>query len=162
MNETVNQEQKQTSGQDGAQEKTFTQAELDKIVGERLAREREKYADYEAYKEKASKLDTIEEASKTELQKATEKAAKLESELNALKKEREVREIRENVAKETGIPVNLLTGNTADECKAQAIAIQAYANPTYPTVSDHGELQRQPQGTTKEQFAQWAEAVFNG
>ena len=162
MNETVNQDQKQTVQQETVQEKTFNQAELDKIVGERLAREREKYADYEALKEKASRLDTIEEANKTELQKATEKATKLESELSALKKEKEVRELRETVSKETGIPVNLLTGNTVDECKAQAEAIKAFANPSYPTVTDHGEPQRQPQGSTKEQFTQWANAVLNG
>ena len=35
MNETVNQGQQQTSIQEPAQEKTFNQAELDKIVGER-------------------------------------------------------------------------------------------------------------------------------
>ena len=162
MNETVNQGTQQAAQQEPAQEKTFNQAELDKIVGERLAREREKYADYEALKEKASKLDTIEEANKTELQKITEKAAKLESELSALKKEKEVRDIRETVAKETGIPVSLLTGNTADECKAQAAAIKAYANPTYPTVTDHGEPQNQPRGTAQEQFTQWANAVLNG
>lgn len=162
MNETVNQGQQQASVQEPVQEKTFNQAELDKIVGERLAREREKYADYEAFKEKASRFDALEEANKTELQKATEKAAKLESELSALKKEKEVRELRETVAKETGIPVTLLTGNTADECKAQAEAIRAFANPTYPTVTDHGELQKQPQGTTKEQFTRWANEVLNG
>ena len=162
MNETVNQDQKQTVQQETVQEKTFNQAELDKIVGERLAREREKYADYEALKEKASRLDTIEEANKTELQKATEKAAALKSELDALKKEKEVRELRETVAKETGIPVNLLTGITVDECKAQAEAIKAYANPSYPTVTDHGELQRQPKGTAQEQFTEWANAVLNG
>lgn len=162
MNETVNQEQQQVTVQEPVQEKTFTQAELDKIVGERLAREREKYSDYETFKEKASRFDSLEEANKTELQKATEKAAKLETELSALKKEREVRELRENVAKETGIPVNLLTGNTADECKAQAEAIKAFATPSYPTVMDHGELQRQPQGNTKEQFAQWADTILNG
>ena len=53
-----------------------TQEDLDIIVGERLKREREKYADYEALKEKAAKYDQAEEASKSELQKATEKAEK--------------------------------------------------------------------------------------
>ena len=40
MAETVNQEQNTEP------EKTFTQAELDAIVGDRLKRERAKYADY--------------------------------------------------------------------------------------------------------------------
>ena len=38
-------------------EKTFTQSELDQIIGERLRREREKYADYDELKGKAEKYD---------------------------------------------------------------------------------------------------------
>ena len=49
-NETVNQEVEQATEQ---AEKTFTQSELDQIIGERLKREREKYPDYDALKEKA-------------------------------------------------------------------------------------------------------------
>ena len=48
-NETVNQEVEQATEQ---AEKTFTQSELDQIIGERLKREREKYPDYDALKEK--------------------------------------------------------------------------------------------------------------
>lgn len=149
----------ETVKQDAQEERTFNQTELDKIVGERLAREREKYADYEALKEKAAKLDDLEEASKTELQKATEKAQALEAELTALKKEKEVRTLRETVAKETGVPENLLTGQTEEECKAQAQAIKAYADPGYPTVKDQAP-QNAPSGTTKEQFAEWARIAF--
>lgn len=151
MDETVKQEM---------QEKTFTQTELDKIVGERLAREREKYADYDAMKEKASKLDSMEEASKSELQKITEKATALETELNALKKEKEVEILRRNVSKETGVPENLLTGQTEEECKEQARAIKAFADPGYPSVKDQAP-QNAPSGTAKEQFAEWARQAFN-
>lgn len=73
------------------------------------------------------KLDEIEEANKSELQKATERANNLEAELNGLKKAEEVRLMRENVAKETGVPSSLLNGDTEESCKAQAEAIKAYA-----------------------------------
>ena len=56
--------------QEGAQTtdtKTFTQAELDAVVKDRLKREREKYSDYEDLKAKAAKFDEAEEANKTEL-----------------------------------------------------------------------------------------------
>ena len=36
-----------------ADDKTFTQAEMDSIIEGRLARERQKYADYEDLREKA-------------------------------------------------------------------------------------------------------------
>ena len=49
MSETVNQENVAT-------EKTFTQDEVNAFVGERLAREREKYADYEALKERPQSM----------------------------------------------------------------------------------------------------------
>jgi len=50
--------------------RVFTQAELDAVITQRLQREREKYADYEALKTAASKLHEIEDAQKTELEKA--------------------------------------------------------------------------------------------
>ena len=46
-------------------ERTFTQSELNAIIGDRLAQERKKYADYDELKGKAAKFDEAEEASKT-------------------------------------------------------------------------------------------------
>lgn len=53
-----------------------TQDDLNRIVGERLAREREKYADYESLKEKAAAHDAAIEAAKTEAEKAVDAARK--------------------------------------------------------------------------------------
>ncbi len=157
MSETVNQEQTTQQAQ------TFTQDELNKIVGERLAREREKYADYDVLKAKADKYDEATEAAKSELQKAQERASSLETELNGLKKANEVREIRETVAKESGVPASLLTGETAEECKAQAEAINAYARPEgYPKVKDGGEVSHaNTGGATRDQFSEWFNAAIN-
>ena len=58
--ETVNQVATTTQENAGEETKTFTQAELDKIVGDRLSRERSKYADYESLKEKAARLDEMD------------------------------------------------------------------------------------------------------
>lgn len=135
------------------QNRTFTQEEVNAIVGKRLAEEKGKFADYEALKAKASKFDEMEEANKSELQKATERANALESELNGFKKAEEARLMREKVAKDTGIPSNLLTGSTEEECKAQAEAIKAYATPNgYPRIKDGGETPK-PTGSAQQQFA---------
>lgn len=143
-----------------SQERTFTQDELNAIVGKRLAEEKNKYADYDVLKAKAEKFDEAEEASKSELQKATERANALETELNGLKKAEEVRLMREKVANETGIPSNLLTGSSEEECKAQAEAIKAYATPSgYPKVKDGGEMPK-PTGSTKQQFADFMSALM--
>lgn len=137
------------------EEKTFTQAELNAIVQDRIARERSKYGNFEELKEKALKFDQIEEESKSELQKATERADSLQAELDKMKKADAVRTLREEVSKETGVPANLLHGTTKEECEAQAKDILAYAKPNYPNVEDKGEVNNVVGGSTREQFANW-------
>jgi hypothetical protein len=51
-----------------------SQADLDRIVNERLAREKKKFADYNELKTKASKLDELTASQQTELEKAVAKA----------------------------------------------------------------------------------------
>ena len=60
-----------------------SQDALDKMITERVRRERAKYADYADLKTKASKLDEIEAANKTEADRAAERLAALETELAA-------------------------------------------------------------------------------
>ena len=151
MPETVNQEQ-QTNA---PETKTFTQDELNAIVSDRVKREREKHADYATLKEKADKFDQMEEASKSEIQRMTETNARLQKELDDIKLAEAIREIRAKVAKETGIPENLLTGSTEEDCKAQAEAIKAFAKPTYPTLRDGGEAGGASGVSTAQQFAEW-------
>jgi hypothetical protein len=55
-------------------DKTFTQADLDRIVQDRLNRDRAKFADYDDLKAKATKLDELEQANKTELEKVLARA----------------------------------------------------------------------------------------
>ena len=154
--ETVNQEMQTTTQENAGEEtKTFTQADVDKIVGDRLQRERSKYSDYEAFKEKADKYDEIVESGKTELQKVTERAEALQTELDSMKKAEAVRKIKTKVATETGIPAHLLTGETEEACREQAEAIKAFAKPAYPVIKDGGEVQNVKGQSTRDQFAEW-------
>ena len=156
--ETVNQEVKET-----IEGKTFTQAELDAIVSDRLKRDRAKYADYEELKAKAGKLDEIEEASKSELQKATERAAALQTELDSLRKAEELRNMRDSIAAELGVPAVLLTAETEEACRTQAEAVLNLTTNQkgYPTVRDGGEVSGPGKASPKQQFADWANEVFN-
>lgn len=150
--ETVNQEATSTI----EPEKTFTQEQVNAIVAERLKRDRGERADYEELKKKAARLDEIEEASKSELQKAKDRADGLQKELNAMKEAQTLREMRDKVSNETGIPVNLLTGGTEEECREQADSIKAFVQPkTYPSVKDAGEANYTTKITTRDQFAEW-------
>lgn len=60
-----------------------SQADLDRILGARLAREREKFADYDTLKTKASEYDKALEAARTDQEKAVE-AARNEGRTEAL------------------------------------------------------------------------------
>lgn len=141
--------------------KTFTQDEVNAIVTKRLAQEKAKYEGFDEMKAKAEEYDRLEEANKSELQKASEKIASLEAELNSKRKADEVRELRDKVSKETGIPANLLTGETEEECMEQAKGIKAFANPSYPSVKDAGEVHGTSKVDTRTQFANWASEAFN-
>lgn len=52
-----------------------SQADLDKVLSDRLKRERAKFSDYNDLKAKAAKFDEADAANKSELQKATDAAA---------------------------------------------------------------------------------------
>jgi len=56
-----------TQGAPAEPERTFTQAEMDAIIGDRLKRERAKYADYEDVKAKAQQFDAAQEAATREI-----------------------------------------------------------------------------------------------
>lgn len=145
---TVETQEEQT--QDTQQ--TFTQEDVNRIVQKRVA----KYSDYEELKAKAAKLDEIEEANKTELEKATERADSLQKQIDGLMAAEKIRDMHDKVSKETGVPANLLTADTEEECIKQAEEIKAFARPKgYPAVKDAGEVQGSSKGTAKQQFIEW-------
>lgn len=157
--ETVKQGTEQTAGgQEQNAGRTFTQAELDAILGDRLARERAKYADYETIKAKADQFDAAEAASKSELEKAQDRANQYKAELDALKKANATRAARDKVAAETGVPAELLTEADEESCRAQANALLKWHGPAQsaPGVPDGGEATHHGgAGSTADQFAEW-------
>lgn len=133
------------------QNKTITQAEVDAIVGERLARERQKYSDYDELKSKAAEYDKAQEAN-----------AKLQAKLDGMEKEKKLLDTRSKVAKEKGIPADLLTGEDEDTCKAQADAILKFAKgPKYPSVKEtKHEANQNATNSTNEDFRALAGQIF--
>lgn len=160
-NQAVNAGETNGDGTGQTEERTFTQAEVDAMILDRVHKLKGQLADYETLKEKAAKYDEAEEANKTELQKATERADALEKQLNGLKHQDAVTKARMKVSSETNVPVNLLSGDDEDSCREQARAILAFAKPLgYPTVPDSGE--NKPSGTksVNTQFAEWFSKAF--
>ena len=148
----------ETTNQEQTTEKMFTQAELDAIVKDRLKRDREKYADYDALKEKASKFDELEQANKTELEKALEKANNLQKELDGIKAAQQLREMREKIANESNVPIEFLTGATEEECNLQAEKVKEMlsASGVPVKVIDGGEILNPGKQTSGQIFEKWA------
>lgn len=91
------------------QEQTFTQADVDRIVADRLKRERDKFKDYDDLKAKAGEAKTAED-----------RIADLEKRYL----EAETRALRANIASEYGISAEdrdlFLTGSDEEALTAQA------------------------------------------
>lgn len=111
----------------GNTEKTLSESEVNRIVQERLAREREKFADYEDLKSKADKLTELEAANQSELEKAQAKAEQAEARAKKLEddlKQERLTELRSRVARDKGVPekrLKYVTGETQEEIEASAV-----------------------------------------
>lgn len=147
-------QQGNTDGGAQGEERLFTQEEVNNLINKRFGELMSKVEDYDALKEKADKYDQAQEASKTELQKATDQRDAYKKELDDLKKSNRVREIRRKVAEEKKVPENLLTADTEEACRKQADDILKFANPEgYPDVPDNGEVHHSGKRATRDQFA---------
>lgn len=80
-------------------EKTFTQEDVDRIVKERMSRERSKHADYDDLKAKATNADSLQE----QLDAANASIEKLKGEARQAEHEKELAAIRSTVAAQHGI-----------------------------------------------------------
>lgn len=109
-----------TSGAGDEFKPITSQEELNEAIGKRLERERSKFADYDDLKAKAAKLDELDAANKSELEKAEERAAAAEA-----AREKAVAEgLRFRIAAKHGISDEdaelFLTGKDEDTLTAQA------------------------------------------
>lgn len=141
-----------------AEPKLFTQEEVNEWLAKDRRKTAEKYADYESLKEKAAKFDEIEEANKSELEKANEQIASLTAQLDGIKKAEELRDLRTKIATENHIPVELLTGATEEECNAQVSTIKGVLekNGIPIAVNDSGEVIHTGKLDPGTAFANWA------
>ncbi len=123
--EAQNKTQDQAPKPDHAFTPITSQEALDAIIAKRVERERRKYADYDTL---AAKIGTLE----TDLAAATAKVETYEREAAHTALVREV-------AKETGVPADLLRGSTREEMTAHGKALAEYltarsATPVIPTL----------------------------
>ena len=130
-----------------------TQDDFDKAVAERLKRKdaavRAEYADYDANKAKADKLDALTKGGKLDV----EAELKRLGELDEAAEKGKATELREKVAKEAGVPAELIFGGNEEELKASAEALAKFAKPnpapTVPAAGEHSGATKAPQSSLK-------------
>lgn len=129
--------------QSGPQERTYTQAEVDellggyveqsevnRLVGEARRKTRSKFEGYDEYKAAAEA-----HADYDEVASARDSA---QAEVEALRTQIAHRDLVDKVSADTGVPGSLLKGETEEELVASAEAVKAYAGaqapkpPAYP------------------------------
>lgn len=109
-----------------AAERTFTQEEVNALMGKTRKEERAKFANYDQYKAAADELAKLKEKDKTELQKATERAEAAEAELAERKAADAAAQAAREVAKATGVPAEALRGATREEIEAHAEVLKPF------------------------------------
>ena len=114
----------QQPNQEQEQAQSFSQDDVNRIVQERLQREREKYADYDDLKTAAERAQELE----AQTQELTAKVAEFES-------KEEHRKLVADVAETAGVPAGVLKGETKEELEAHAEALKSILqNTTGPVI----------------------------
>lgn len=150
-----NNEQQQDGG--SKFEAITSQDALDRIVSQRIARERNRFADYDDLKAKAAKFDEVQEASKTAEQKAAERLAALEKENADLK----ASQLRSDVAVEKGLPAKLakfLQGSTREELEASAAELLELNKPAGPVIRGQ---ERSPGKVGEDPLREFTRSLFS-
>lgn len=130
-----------TQGAPAESERTFTQSEMDAIIGDRLKRERAKYADYEELRAKAEQYDAAQDAAKSDYEKAVEERDSLKAQLDALQAEKSHAEAVAKAAAEHGVDAALLSRMSGDvDENALFLKQQMASAPKYGYVPDGGEV----------------------
>lgn len=155
--ETEGTTQTATAEQSGNTERTYTQAEVDellggyveqaevnRLVGEARRKARSKFEGYDEYKAQAEAWADYDEVAK-----ARDAAT---AEVESLRAAIAHRDLVDKVADATGVPRSLLKGETEEELTASAEAVRAFVSaqtPSYPEDKGGGA---NPSPITKEQI----------
>lgn len=102
-----------------------SQADLDRIIADRVSRERAKFADYADLKTKATEFDKLAESQKTELQKALDRATAAEQKAAELESRDQRAKWAADIVKDSKVPASALRGATEDELKAHFEELKA-------------------------------------
>ncbi|MDR1954292.1 MAG: hypothetical protein LBQ21_07490 [Clostridiales Family XIII bacterium] len=137
-----------------------TQEEFDRMVSERVMRERDKYKGFSEYKEAAEKLAKLEASQRSDLEKLQDANAELAAKVAAFESREQVAAWMQEIAEKTGVSAKALRGTTKEELEAHAETLkEVYSSsriskPPAPVVPGLGEHKGGASATTAQQFAE--------
>lgn len=117
MTESV-EETTEAATEEQTSETTFTQADVDRIVKERLSKEKARYEGFDDYKTRAEEAEALK-AKYSELESTT-------TELSSRAEAAELKALRLEVSMETDVPVSALTATNEDDMRKQAEDLKAW------------------------------------
>jgi hypothetical protein len=131
--------------------RTFTQEEFNSLLAREKRELRSKYADYDDLKAKATELDELKQAQKTDLEKAQDALAAMTKERDAAIAERDARQAEidraaaiQKAAADYKVDAALLARMSGDvDENAKFLAEQAKNVQKYPNIRDGGETKSQ-------------------
>lgn len=97
-----------------------SQEDFDKLIGPRLTREREKFADYDQIKQDLANAATEKAAIEQERDAAIGERDDALGKVQTFESEKQVSQWRADVAREKGVPADALRGSTKEEFEAHA------------------------------------------
>lgn len=141
--------------------KTFTEEDLNRIVKDRLDRERKKYSDYNDLKAAKAKLDELEKAKLSDEEKAQAKLKELEAKIaekEAALAEKALRDVKRSKIEQAiadgrmKLPkgktieslVKRMVGTTEEEIDVDLIELMGFFPPDEPSKAIGGGSQQQP------------------
>lgn len=120
---------------------TFSQEDVDRIVADRLARERKKFERHDEFRAAFDRLEEVTAERDGLAQKVAEHEARVKH--DALVAE---------VAESKGVPASMLRGSTKEEMEAHADAILPHLRPSVPRIPGAGVQPEQTPESADRQF----------
>jgi hypothetical protein len=146
-------EEKTTPVVEETNDRLFTQSDVDRIVSERLARDRKDRSDYDDLKAKAKRLGEVESAL-AQTESLAEALKTAEARTHELEAAVQITAWKDEVARQSGVDPRVLHGNSLDEIMASAQTInEVYPRQSAGYVPSEGGGGKMPQMTREEILA---------
>lgn len=121
-----------TEGENGFEPITSQEA-LNKVIGQRIAKVESRFADYDDLKSKAEKFDEAQQAAKSDLEKALERAEQAEKRAATYEAKEQVAKWAAEIVGDSGVPAEALRGSTREELEEHFGLLKPHFTKPAPT-----------------------------